>query len=198
VDPTWLFKRSLGQNPGMSPTVRLARVGDLERLREIERLAGRLFAEIGMTLVAEDEPASVEELRAFVAEGRSFVAEAPDLPGVPAGYLLVAEVDGVAHLEQVSVDPVYTGQQLGRLLVEQAVAWARDHDYPAITLTTFTDVAWNRPWYTRLGFSAVEPLTPGLRAIRDHEKAHGLDRWPRAAMRREIWARAADRNRMAQ
>ena len=182
----------------MSPTVRLARVGDLERLREIERLAGRLFAEIGMTLVAEDEPASVEELRAFVAEGRSFVAEAPDLPGVPAGYLLVAEVDGVAHLEQVSVDPVYTGQQLGRLLVEQAVAWARDHDYPAITLTTFTDVEWNRPWYTRLGFSAVEPLTPGLRAISDHEKAHGLDRWPRAAMRREIWARAADRNRMAQ
>jgi len=78
----------------MSPTVRLAREGDLERLREIERLAGRLFAEIGMTLVAEDEPASVEELRAFVAEGRSFVAEAPDLPGVPAGYLLVAEVDG--------------------------------------------------------------------------------------------------------
>jgi len=186
VDPTWLFGRSLGQNPGMSPTVRLAREGDLERLREIERLAGRLFAEIGMTLVAEDEPASVEELRAFVAEGRSFVAEAPDLPGVPAGYLLVAEVDGVAHLEQVSVDPVYTGQQLGRLLVEQAVAWARDHDYPAITLTTFTDVAWNGPWYTRLGFSAVEPLTPGLRAIMDHEKTHGLDRWPRAAMRREV------------
>jgi len=116
---------------------------------------------------------------------RSVVAEAPDLPGVPAGYLLVAEVDGAAHLEQVSVDPAYTGQQLGRLLVEQAVAWARDHDYPAITLTTFTDVAWNGPWYTRLGFSAVEPLT-GLRAIRDHEKAHGLDRWPRAAMRREV------------
>jgi len=82
-------------------------------------------------------------------------------PASPRATCWLRRWTAAAHLEQVSVDPAYTGQQLGRLLVEQAVAWARGHDYPAITLTTFTDVAWNGPWYTRLGFSAVEPLTPG-------------------------------------
>lgn len=170
----------------MPPTARLAGEGDLERLREIERLAGRMFAEIGMRVVAEDEPASVGELRMYAAEGRAFVADDPDRPGFPAGYLLVEEVDGLAHLVQVSVDPAYGGRGLGGLLVKRAVAWARDHGYPAITLTAFTSVAWNGPWYSRLGFRAAEPLSPGLRAIRERERAHGLDRWPRAAMRLEL------------
>jgi GNAT superfamily N-acetyltransferase len=166
-------------------TIRLAHDRDLARMRAIERLAGRLFADIGMTLVAEDEPASVEELRTYARERRAFVADIPDRAGVVAGYLLVEEVDGLAHLEQVSVDPAYGGQGLGGLLVERAVGWARDHGYRAMTLTTFTGVAWNGPWYERRGFRVVESLTPGLQAIRDREKAHGLDRWPRAAMRRE-------------
>lgn len=169
-----------------SRTARLAVEGDLERLREIERLAGRLFAEVEMSLVAEGEPASVEVLRTYSAEGRAFVVDDPDRSGFPAGYLLVGEVDGLAHIEQVSVDPAYGRRGLGALLVGQTVAWARERGYPAITLTTYTGVAWNGPWYERLGFRAVEPSTPGLRAIRDQEKAHGLDRWPRAAMRRDL------------
>jgi hypothetical protein len=62
-------------------------------LREIERLAGRMFAGMGMRVVAEYEPASVGELRTCAAEGRAFVADDPDRPGFPAGYLLVEEVD---------------------------------------------------------------------------------------------------------
>jgi GNAT superfamily N-acetyltransferase len=184
----------------MPPTTRLAEEGDLERLRQIEVLAGQMFAEIGMRLVAEDLPASVEALRVYVAEGHAFVADDPDLPGHPAGYLLVEEVDGLAHLEQISVDPAFAGRGLGGLLVERAVAWARDHGYPAITLTTFTDVAWNGPWYSRLCFRTLETLTPGLRSIREREKAHGLDSWPRAAMHRDLGqgapeAFAAERSR---
>ena len=59
---------------------------------------------------------------------------------------------------------------------------------PALTLTTFTDVPWNAPYYVRCGFRilADAQLTPGLRAIRDREAAHGLDRWPRVCMRRDL------------
>jgi hypothetical protein len=45
--------------------IRLAREDDLERLRSIERAAGRAFAGLGMDRVAEDEPLSVDELREY-------------------------------------------------------------------------------------------------------------------------------------
>ncbi|MZD06511.1 GNAT family N-acetyltransferase, partial [Streptomyces sp. SID5785] len=55
-------------------------------------------------------------------------------------------------------------------------------------LTTFRDVEWNAPYYARLGFRvlAEDEVTPGLARIRAAEAAHGLDRWPRVCMRREL------------
>jgi hypothetical protein len=49
-------------------------------------------------------------------------------------------------------------------------------------------VAWNAPYYERLGFQRLPDaeLTPGLVAIRAEEAAHGLDEWPRLAMRRVL------------
>jgi hypothetical protein len=64
-----------------------------------------------------------------------------------------------------------------------------------MTLTTFTDVPWNGPYYARLGFQVVaeNEWTASQRRIREHEAAVGLDAWPRAVMRRPIpsdeWAR---------
>ncbi|WP_206604336.1 hypothetical protein [Arthrobacter pityocampae] len=64
----------------------------------------------------------------------------------------------------------------------------RQQGCSALTLTTFADVPWNAPYYARLGFAIVAPerLTPGLRAVRDHEAAVGLDAWHRVAMRRPL------------
>jgi hypothetical protein len=49
-------------------------------------------------------------------------------------------------------------------------------------------VPWNGPYYRRLGFREVPPAeeTPGLRRVRAHEAAIGLDRWPRLCMRRDL------------
>ena len=44
----------------MTTIIRPAGPEDLERLQEVERAAGRLFADIGMHEVAEDEPMTVE------------------------------------------------------------------------------------------------------------------------------------------
>jgi GNAT superfamily N-acetyltransferase len=155
-------------------------------MQAIERAAGRLFAELGMTAVAEDEPPSLEALRDHLRAGRAWVRT--DADDRPVAYLLADVVDGCAHLEQVTVHPDHARRGLGRELVEHLVAWARHHGFPAVTLTTFTDVPWNGPYYERLGFRSLDPagLTPGLRRIRAAEAAHGLDAWPRAAMRREV------------
>lgn len=167
-------------------TVRPAREDDLPLLREIERAAGRPFAELGMQLVADDEPPSVAELRRYADAGRAWVRT--DKAGRPVAYLLADLVDGCAHLEQVSVHPDAAGHGHGRVLVEHLLMWARERDLPAVTLTTYRDVPWNGPYYRRLGFHPVAPdeLTPGLRAIRRDEAERGLDRWPREVLRRDV------------
>jgi hypothetical protein len=57
-----------------------------------------------------------------------------------------------------------------------------------LTLTTFAAVPWNAPYYARCRFRVLEDseLSPGMRAIRDREIAHGLHRWPRVYMRRDL------------
>ena len=77
---------------------------------------------------------------------------------------------------------------VGRMLLDHAAAHARREGAPALTLTTFTEVPWNAPYYARCGFEFIDDsrLTPRLRKIREREAAHGLDRWPRVCMRRVL------------
>jgi predicted N-acetyltransferase YhbS len=79
---------------------------------------------------------------------------------------------------------------LGRTLLDHAADQASAAGLPALTLTTFADVPWNAPYYTRCGFRVLHDaeITPGLRAIRHRKAALGLDRWPRVCMRRDTSA----------
>lgn len=164
------------------PFIRPARPADLAFLPAIERSACEAFRSLGMDVVADDDPGSVAELEPYSEDDRAFVAV--DDGDLPVGYLLLDTVDGTAHVVQVSVSPDHAGRGTGTALIERAVSWAGAHELHALTLTTFVEVPWNGPWYERLGFRYLTPdeETPGLRAIREHERAAGLDAWPRACM----------------
>ncbi len=159
---------------------------DLPGLRELERAAGAPFRGLGMGAVADDEPPSITELSAFQADGRAWVCT--DTDDVPVAYLLVDVIDGEAHIEQVSVHPAHARQRLGQRLIAHVETWARTRGLASLTLTTFRGVAWNAPYYARLGFNEIEEpaLGPGLRELRRKEADRGLDRWPRLAMRRDV------------
>jgi GNAT superfamily N-acetyltransferase len=162
--------------------IRQATGDDGEALRDVERAAGAAFRDIGMSEIADDEPGSVEELAAYAADGRSWVAE---VDGDVAGYVLVDVVDGNAHVEQVSVHPDHQGHGVGRELLDHVRAWALDRGLAAVTLTTFRDVPWNAPLYRHLGFVDLEAheIGPELRALVLAEAAHGLDPTVRTCMR---------------
>ena len=160
--------------------IREASLTDLPVLRDIERAAGTPFRDIGMASIADDEPPTIDELTTYQRAGRAWVHGDP-----PVAYVLAAEVDGYAHIEQVSVHPRHSRRGVGRALLDHVGAWAATRRLAGLTLTTFADVPWNAPYYARLGFVVVTDLTPGLRAIRAHETARGLDAWPRVAMRRD-------------
>lgn len=165
--------------------LRAATPDDVAALPAIERAAGEVFRPLGMDLVADDDPPDREVLRAFVDAGHAWVIERH---GEVAAYLVADVVDGCAHVEQVTVHPRHAGHRLGAALVDNLADRARQCRLPAVTLTTFRDVAWNGPYYVALGFRWLDDheVTPGLRALRRHETERGLDRWPRGCMRREV------------
>ena len=167
--------------------IRPAAATDFTRLQEIEVAAGAMFRPLGMDLVADDPPFTDVELQGYVDAGHAWVA-VPSGDDRVAGYLLLDVVDGAAHVEQVSVHPDAARRGIGRALVEHVAGWAADAGFPAMTLTTFLEVPWNGPYYERLGFRHVaeDDEGPGLRRVRDHERAHGLDAWPRGSMRRDL------------
>jgi GNAT superfamily N-acetyltransferase len=167
------------------PDLRAPRFDELESLRAIERAAGAMFVEAGMPDVAAHEPDSVAALAEYLAGGRAWVVTVDD---EPAGYALVDLVDGLAHLEQLSVDPKYGRRGLGTRLVESVCDWARERGLAAVTLTTFEHVSWNAPFYARRGFRAIDDdeIGPELRELREEEAAEGLDPSIRVCMRRDV------------
>jgi GNAT superfamily N-acetyltransferase len=176
-------------------TLRAATAADGPALQDVEIRAGAQFRDVGMGEIADHDPASVEELASYAAAGRSWVAVdgadgtgGSDGAGPVVGYVIVDVVDGCAHVEQVSVVPSAQGRGVGRALLDRVRAWAVESGCPALTLTTFTEVAWNRPLYEHLGFRVLaEPeIGPELRAVRDTETAHGLDPALRVCMRLDL------------
>ncbi|WP_165367457.1 GNAT family N-acetyltransferase, partial [Phytoactinopolyspora endophytica] len=170
--------------------IRHARAGDLKYLQEVERAAGAPFRDVGMDMIADDEPPSVHDLATFQRADRAWVYV--DESDRPVAYLLVEVVDEHAHIEQVSVHPSHARRGIGRSLIDVADGWARERGLAGLTLTTYAQVPWNAPYYERLGFRvlAEEDLTDGLRAIRKEESTRGLDTWPRVTMARPVDERA--------
>jgi GNAT superfamily N-acetyltransferase len=143
-----------------------------------------------MPEIAADDPLPLGELDRYRRAGLAWVAVGP--ADEPVAYLVADLVDGGLHVEQVSVHPRCARRGIGRSLLQRAAAHAVATGSPALTLTTFAHVPWNAPYYRRCGFRVLDEhgWTPGLRALREREAAHGLDRWPRVCMRRDLPAGA--------
>jgi ribosomal protein S18 acetylase RimI-like enzyme len=196
--------------------IRPPRAAELERLRSIERAAGRAFIDVGMPEIAADEPPTLATLERYRAAGRAWVvtvtegesdgAEPAAASGdAIAGYVIVDVLDDpgsvagrttaraavrerAAHVEQVSIDPAYARRGLGRQLLDHVAEVARQRGLDVVTLTTFRDVPWNAPYYLRCGFRVLDgdEIGPGLRRVRDHETTLGLDPAVRVCMRRAL------------
>ncbi|HEX6344528.1 GNAT family N-acetyltransferase [Umezawaea sp.] len=161
--------------------IRLARPDELVALQGIEIASGEPFRAIGMPEIADDDPLPLAVLTHLRALGQVWVAADPE----PVAWIAVEEVDGFAHVEQVSVHPDRARRGVGRALLDHVDRWAAERGLGGLTLTTFRDVPWNGPYYERLGFRPVEDLTPGLAEVVAREAAHGLDPRTRICLRRK-------------
>jgi GNAT superfamily N-acetyltransferase len=164
-------------------TITPARPEDLTRLAAIELAAARLLAgHAPDSVLSETTPREVLELARRA--GHLWVALADR---VPVGFAHVEVIDGDAvHLEEIDVHPDHGRRGVGTKLVLHVCAWAASQGYESVTLTTFRDVAWNMPFYARLGFCVVplDQVSPGLRAVVADETRRGLDPSCRVVMKR--------------
>jgi len=160
------------------------RAEDAPAARELERLAGAAFRDVGLAWIAEDEPPPVAAFLAHAEGGTGWVALSGE--GELVGFVIVEHVDDAVFVEQISVRPDRQRQGIARRLIDTVAGWASALGARTLTLTTFDSVPWNRPVYERLGFVVVsgEELGVGHRAIEAAEAARGLT--DRVCMRREI------------
>lgn len=195
--PSLALRQADSQWGDTGQVIRAARPDDISVIRDIEVAGGELFRGLGMDAVAADTPPTESELAPYVRDGRAWVATEPH--DIPIAYILVEIVDGLAHIEQVTVHPLHSRMGLGRALIEQVERWSIGCGLNGMTLTTFRDVPWNAPYYERLGFMRVpEPAwSEGLRQIRRQEGAHGLNAWPRVVMKKPSKRQPGSRGRIA-
>ena len=164
-------------------TITPARPKDLAMLPVIELAAARLLLGHAPESVL-NETTSDEVLKNAQRHGHLWVALADD---VPVGFAHIEVLEPtVAHLEEIDVHPQHGRRGLGTKLVRAVSAWAIAAGYHSVTLTTFRDVPWNMPFYTRLGFEAIPSgtLSPALRSLVQDETRRGLDPARRVTMRR--------------
>jgi hypothetical protein len=153
ICPNWKAERSR-PTPILAPVrwqycstvnqIRPPRRNELALLRRIERDASQRFAETGLRVIAAHEPPSIAELERSIGVGQAWVAVTDR--DRPVGYLLAATVDDCAHVVQVSVARAHASRRLGAALIDHLATIAGQAGQPALTLTTFRDVAWNAPY----------------------------------------------------
>ncbi|TPM37417.1 GNAT family N-acetyltransferase [Mesorhizobium sp. B2-3-4] len=168
-------------------TIRPAREHDAELLPDIEQSAGQAFRAVPeLAWLADGENVSAERHRGLIRQGACIVAT--DGSDRPVG-LLSAEIDGgILHIWELDVRLDLQGQGIGRALLERAIEDARRGGLAAITLTTFRDIAWNAPFYGKIGFRILKDIEVDQRLadLLRGEAAHGLPVNRRCAMRFEL------------
>lgn len=154
----------------MTPvSVRHAEPRDADTLTAIEAEADTLFETVFGPLDWAPEPGAER----LAADGFVLVAESD---GRAVGFVHVLTVDGIAHLEQLSVRPAAARQGIGRQLVDAACMNAAALGAAEVTLRTFADVPWNAPFYAARGFEVVaDDRTPWHASLVDTEHRLGLD-----------------------
>ena len=145
----------------MTDSIRVAHPDELVEILAVERLAGERFRAYGLLPPEnrEHKNSTPEQLASIghehlegIYDKRLWVALDE---GKIVGFALAMELDNEGHLRELDVLQSHGRQGIGRALVQRVIDWCRFKKYPSLTLTTFSDIPWNRPYYEKLGFMVI-------------------------------------------
>ena len=167
-------------------TIRLARPDEVARLGEIEDRASKLFEPTDIFDDLNGEIFDPAELAKLIEKQQVWIACGVD--DVPVGFVILLKVDDILHIEELDVLPEFGRRGIGADLVEHACRWAADNGFTGATLSTFRDIPWNAPFYSKHDFRVVEPseFTPWMVRLQETEASKGLRIETRVIMRRPL------------
>lgn len=138
----------------MSLSLRLAQLPDIPQLVAVERSAARLFRQqAALQFIADGEVMSPQQHAEFIARQQEWLAVSD--VGLIAGFIAVQQLQHSWHIAELSVAANWQRQGVGKRLIAEVAALARQRAIARLTLTTFVQVPWNAPYYQRLGFRKI-------------------------------------------
>lgn len=170
--------------------IRPADPAEVDQLPGLEVDSYARYVEVSMEAVATADQPSIGDLRSALEEGLLLVAEC-DLQVV--GFMTCRVVDNTMYVAAVNVRPRFAHRAIGANLLVAAEQLARDRDLERMSLTTFADVPWNGPYYSRLGWTVLPDaqMPEGLAVIRARQRDAGFEQWPRQTMVKKLESRNA-------
>jgi GNAT superfamily N-acetyltransferase len=161
---------------GLKPeyAIRSARIEELTQLAPIEQAAAIRFRDTPYAFLADGEPLLIEFIQQRFQAGQVWVAV--DRDDIVIGFAITHEVDWTLYLQKIDIAPEHGQRGIGKALVETVQTWGARSGYAVMSLSTFRNLPWNAPFYTKLGFRILDAseLTEGFQTIRQHEDEAGL------------------------
>jgi len=154
--------------------IRLGELGDLPRLETIERETAAMFPP--STLPPDlAQPMPQAELAAGIDASLLWVAEW--VSAGPVGFVLCERHTSSLHIREMDVRPSFGRRGVGTRLLSQTCAAAKGCSLRFVTLTTFSHLPWNAPFYAKRGFVVAQTFEqfPHLEAFLRHERERGLE-----------------------
>jgi GNAT superfamily N-acetyltransferase len=181
----WI-KQQLMQTLDLEYAIRSARLEELSLLAHIEQSAAIRFLETPYAFLADAKPLPLDFLQQRFQVGQVWVAA--NQQDILMGFAVTREVDDTLYLQEIDVEPKYGQKGIGCALVETVRAWAKLSNYDGMSLSTFRDIPWNAPFYSKLGFHILDEseLTAGFQKIRRQEHKAGLPISERVIMHCEL------------
>jgi GNAT superfamily N-acetyltransferase len=150
-----------------------------------------------------EPPLPLDFIRQRFEAGQIWVAIAPNQTVV--GYAIARDLETVGersahraiasipdssnlYLQEIDVESAHGQQGLGTALFTTVMAWATQQGYRTLLLSTFREIPWNAPFYTKRSFRVLNDteLTLALQQIRAQEIQSGLPIADRVILCREL------------
>ncbi|HAT87343.1 MAG TPA: N-acetyltransferase [Rhizobiales bacterium] len=157
-------------------------------LSEVELSAAQLFKDSPYPELASSAACTGDAVEQHFATG-GLGWSAKTAEGALAGFIIAHRVGASdLHIDELSVGADYQGQGIGTSLLDHCIKEAKPQSFDALFLTTYSDIAWNGPFYARHGFEIIPTETQPywLRDIVSREIAAGANTQSRIAMRLDL------------